>query len=78
MGCDRVHHWVAYWLLHRFFPVKRIKLKGGDEYDVHTGWRKFIRPPKGMIKRAKRTYNKRFRKDSKEQSTKGLEYRDES
>ena len=53
--------------------MKRIKLKGGDEYDVHTGWRKLISPPKGMVKRAKKTYNRRFRKECKEQSTKGLE-----
>ena len=53
--------------------MKRIKLKGGDEYDVHTGWRKLIRPSKSMIKRAKRTYNKRFRKECNEQSIKGLE-----
>lgn len=44
---------------------KRIRLKGGDEYDVHTGWRKFLIPPKHMIRRAKRSYNKRFRKEGK-------------
>jgi len=45
--------------------LKRIPLKGGDEYDVHTGWRKLIQPHKNMIKRAKRSYNKRFRQKGK-------------
>ncbi len=53
--------------------MKRIKLKGGDEYDVHTGWRQFISPPKSMVKRAKKTYNRRFRKECNRQSIKGLE-----
>jgi len=52
--------------------MKRIKLKGGDEYDVHTGWRSYLKTPRGMVKRAKKTYNKRFRKESKEQSIEGL------
>ena len=44
---------------------ERIPLKGGDEYDVHTGWRKLLRPHTNMIKSAKRSYNKRFRKKGK-------------
>lgn len=44
-----------------------IPLKGGDEVDVHTGWRKFLSPHNRMIKAAKRSYNKRFRKHGKEQ-----------
>lgn len=51
---------------------KKIKLKGGDEYDVHTSWRKLIAAPKSMIKRAKRSYNKRFRKEGKRE-TKDIE-----
>ncbi len=50
---------------------ERIRLKGGDEYDVHTGWRKLIAPSKQMIKAAKRSYNKRFRKHGKEQTKSG-------
>ena len=48
--------------------VHRIKLKGGDEYDVHTRWRKLIAAPKSMIKRAKKSYNKRFRKEGKRET----------
>ena len=48
--------------------VHKIKLKGGDEYDVHTKWRKLIAAPKSMIKRAKRSYNKRFRKEGKREA----------
>ena len=48
--------------------VHKIKLKGGDEYDVHTNWRKLIAAPKSMIKRAKRSYNKRFRKEGKREA----------
>jgi hypothetical protein len=51
---------------------KRIKLRGGDEYDVHTSWRKLIAAPKSMIKRAKKSYNKRFRKEGKRE-TKDIE-----
>jgi hypothetical protein len=47
---------------------KKIKLKGGDEYDVHTAWRKLIAAPKSMIKRAKKSYNKRFRKEGKRET----------
>jgi len=47
---------------------KMIKLRGGDEYDVHTSWRKLIAAPKSMVKRAKRSYNKRFRKEGKSEA----------
>lgn len=53
--------------------MKKIKLRGGDEYDVHTSWRAFIKPSRNMIKRAKKAYNKRFRKASREVSLEGLE-----
>ena len=52
--------------------MKRIQLKGGDEYDVHTGWRKFIRPGHRMIKSAKRSYNKRFRKEGKREAKENI------
>jgi len=47
---------------------KKIKLKGGDEYDVHTSWRSLIAAPKSMIKRAKKSYNKRFRKEGRRET----------
>lgn len=47
--------------------TERIPLKGGDEFDALTGWRKYLkvfdRP--GLAKKSKRKYNKRFRKDGK-------------
>jgi len=47
----------------------RIPLKGGDEYDALTKARKFycyLTKP-GVVKKIKRKYNKRFRKNGKEQ-----------
>jgi hypothetical protein len=41
----------------------RIKLKGGDEHDVLTRWRKFISLKSHEAKKIKRGYNKRFRKE---------------
>ena len=47
--------------------MKRIPLKGGDEYDALTSARKYYcyldRP--GVAKKIKRKYNKRFRKKGK-------------
>jgi len=46
---------------------KRIPLKGGDEVDALTSARKFycyLSKP-GVVKKIKRKYNKRFRKDGK-------------
>ena len=48
---------------------KRIPLKGGDEYDALTSarkWYKYLDRSK-VVKKIKRKYNKRFRKDGKEQ-----------
>jgi len=48
--------------------MKRIPLKGGDEYDALTGWRKMLKVfdnNTGIAKKTKRTYNKRFRKQAK-------------
>ena len=36
--------------------MKKIKLRGGDEYDVHTNWRKVAHPPPSTVKQAKKTY----------------------
>ncbi|MGB0359754.1 MAG: hypothetical protein ACPGC4_07945 [Litorivicinaceae bacterium] len=48
---------------------KRIPLKGGDEEDALTSarkWYKYLDRSK-VVKKIKRKYNKRFRKDGKEQ-----------
>ena len=61
-------------LLHILFTTagynlmnKRIPLKGGDEFDALTGWRKMLKifNKAGLSKKSKRKYNKRFRKDGK-------------
>jgi|TARA_B100001093_G_scaffold31806_2_gene27509 hypothetical protein len=46
---------------------KKIPLKGGDEYDALTKARKFYKylDRSGVVKKIKRQYNKRFRKDGK-------------
>lgn len=46
--------------------TKRIPMKGGDEYDALTKARKFYLWKAGQVKRIKRAYNKRFRKQGKE------------
>ena len=54
---------------------KRIPLKGGDEYDALTSarkWYKYLNRSK-VVKKIKRKYNKRFRKDGKEQIKSGRE-----
>ena len=49
--------------------MKRIPMKGGDEYDALTSWRHVLcylgRP--GVVKKIKRKYNKRFRKEGKKE-----------
>ena len=47
--------------------MERIKLKGGDEQDVLTRWRKFISLKSQEAKKIKRGYNKRFRKEGAKQ-----------
>jgi len=47
--------------------MERIKLKGGDEQDVLTRWRKFISLKSQEAKKIKRGYNKRFRKEGVKQ-----------
>ena len=47
----------------------KIKLKGGAEWDVFTSWRNqlcYLDNSK-IVKKIKRQYNKRFRKDGKKQ-----------
>lgn len=43
------------------------KLKGGDEYDCATGWRKYLSSRAGKWKSIKRKMNKRFRKEAKQE-----------
>lgn len=46
--------------------TKRIPMKGGDECDGLSKARKFYSWKKGQLKKIKRAYNKRFRKQTKE------------
>ena len=50
----------------RSMMTKRIRMKGGDEYDGLTKARRFLLWKRGQLKKIKRAYNKRFRKHSKE------------
>jgi len=45
--------------------VKRIPMKGGDEFDALTKARRFLRWKSGQVKKIKRVYNKRFRRYSR-------------
>jgi hypothetical protein len=46
--------------------TKRIKNKGGDEFDaLNRKTRKFYKWSSGQLKKIKRGYNKRFRKENK-------------
>lgn len=42
--------------------TERIPLKGGDEHDALTRWRRLIKFRAGQRKKAKRSYIKRLRK----------------
>ncbi len=55
--------------------IKRIPMKGGDEYDGLTSARKFYMWKRGQLKKIKRAYNKRFRKHTKEPMLTKLEIR---
>ena len=46
---------------------KRIPMKGGDEYDAFSKYRKFLCWRSGQLKKIKRAYNKRFRRHIREQ-----------
>ena len=47
--------------------IKRIPMKGGDEYDALTGARRYYHYCAGTLKRIKRQYNKRVRQSGKKQ-----------
>ena len=42
------------------------KLKSGDEYDLFTPWRKYLRFRSGVKRWIKRQFNKRIRKETKQ------------
>ena len=42
--------------------MKRIPLKGGDEYDALTKARRYTHWGRGQLKKIKKAYNKRLRK----------------
>ena len=46
----------------------RIPSQGGDEEDAFTRWRKLFHYRAGELKRIKRGYNKRFRKQGKQEA----------
>ena len=50
--------------------MKRIPLKGGDEYDALTSARKWYKFKSKAAKKIKRQYNKRFRKHGKSELSK--------
>lgn len=45
--------------------MTKIPMKGGDEYDALTPARKYYYWGRGQLKKIKRGYNKRFRKQGK-------------
>ena len=46
--------------------TNRIPMKAGDEWDAFTKARKLYNWRRGVLKKIKRAYNKRFRKHNKE------------
>lgn len=54
--------------------MKRIPLKGGDEFDALTKARKFYcyLARAGAAKKVKRAYNKRFRRIAKNETSKAI------
>ena len=47
--------------------TKRVPLKGGQEHDMLTRWRRFVKHTAGKTKAAKRSYNKRLRKTARDE-----------
>jgi hypothetical protein len=47
--------------------MKKVPLKGGDEFDALTKARKFYSFKRGVLKKIKRGYNKRFRQSSRKE-----------
>jgi hypothetical protein len=45
--------------------MTKIPMKGGDEYDALTPARKYYKWGRGELKKIKRRFNKRFRKQGK-------------
>ena len=54
--------------------LKRIRLKGGDEYDALTKARKYYKylEKPGKVKRVKQQYNRRFRQAIKTEITREI------
>jgi len=53
---------------------RRIKMKGGDEFDaLSKKSRKFLAWGKGEVKKIKQKYNKRFRKEGKNETKEKVE-----
>ena len=44
---------------------RRLRLRGGDEWDVVTGWRRVLHWRAGEVKKIKRKMNRRERKDGR-------------
>lgn len=42
------------------------EMKGGEEFDAFTGWKRFFNWNSGVRKRIKRQFNKRIRKEVKQ------------
>jgi hypothetical protein len=43
----------------------RTRLKGGDEHDALTGWRRFLGWRPGQRKQAKQSHNRRIRREAR-------------
>jgi hypothetical protein len=43
------------------------QMKGGDEYDSLTGWKEFLSFKPGARKKVKRGFNKRVRREAKQE-----------
>jgi hypothetical protein len=52
--------------------MRLIPMKGGDEYDALTRWKRFLRWRPGERKAIKRGYNKRARRVARERIAKWL------
>ena len=49
------------------------KLRGGDEQDAFTGWRRFIRWKPGQLRKIKRGFWKRLRRKNRLEARHGLD-----
>ena len=52
----------------------RERLKGGDEYDAFTKWRRCLHWRSGEIKKIKRGYHKRVRKEHRRHINTEVQY----